>query len=506
MSNESIIKCPNCGSDVNINNAFASKLEDDFNIEVKEKREQLSKDIANLAKETKMLNSKEELFEDKVREATKLQVKAAQKELHDKIKKQVEADNNESMELLQKELNEKSTQIQELNRTKIENEKLKRENLEIEQKIKADVEEQSNKNLENALDKMKEDFNKKLSKTIEDEKLQLEKDIKASLVQQNTKEIQAMQKQLEAKSEELQKLESFKTEIAKLKMEKQEIELKAKSKAEQEFYEKLIHEKQKAVQEVNSQNELKLKEKDEQLEQIKRKLSDTQKQVEQGSMQIQGEAQEHAIENWLDTQFKFDTIEEIGKGAFGADCVQTVNTRELQNCGKICYESKNTKEWSNNWIPKLKQDMLRVNADIGVLVTQAMPKDMDRMGLIDGIWVCGFEEFKGSSALLRNSLIELKRNSQSQENKTDKMNILYNYLSGNEFGMQMSAIVDGFTHMQTELEKQKKSNMASWKRQQKHIDSVLINTTEMYGSIKGIAGNAISNVKALELDYLEDEE
>jgi len=150
--------------------------------------------------------------------------------------------------------------------------------------------------------------------------------------------------------------------------------------------------------------------------------------------------------------------------------------------------------------------MLRANADIGVLVTQAMPKDMDRMGLIDGIWVCGFEDFKGSSSLLRNSLIELKRNSQLQENKTDKMSILYDYLSSKEFGMQMTAIVDGFTEMQRELDKQKKSSMASWKRQQKHIDSVLINTTEMYGSIKGIAGNAISNVKALELEFIDEEE
>ena len=206
------------------------------------------------------------------------------------------------------------------------------------------------------------------------------------------------------------------------------------------------------------------------------------------------------------SQFAFDTIEEIGKGAFGADCIQTINTRELQNCGKICFESKNAKTWSNDWIPKFKQDILKENADIGVLVTQVMPKNMERMGFIDGIWVCSLSEFKGSASLLRESLIKVRQATQHQENRTDKMHILYNYLTGNEFNMQLHSIVNGFMQMQEELDKEKRSLMASWKRQQKNIDMVLANTTEMYGSIKGIAGSAIGNVQALELDYIANED
>ncbi len=174
----------------------------------------------------------------------------------------------------------------------------------------------------------------------------------------------------------------------------------------------------------------------------------------------------------------------------------------------ICYESKNTKAWSDGWIAKLKQDMLKVNADLGVLVTSVYPGDMDRMGFVDGIWVCSLDEFKGSASLLRESLIRVHKTVQKEENKSDKMSLLYNYLTGNEFQMQLKAIVDGFMQMQTELDKERRSLMASWKRRQKLIDGVLQNTTEMYGSLQGIAGSgALGHIEALELpENLEDEE
>jgi len=225
-------------------------------------------------------------------------------------------------------------------------------------------------------------------------------------------------------------------------------------------------------------------------------------------MQIQGEALELAIESWLSTQFPFDTLDEVKKGAFGADCIQTIHTRELQNCGVICYESKNTKAWSDGWVSKLKQDMLKAGADLGVLVTTVYPNGMDRMGFVEGIWICSLDEFKGSVSLLRESLIRVHKTVQKEENRGDKMALLYSYLTGNEFGMQMKAIVDGFITMQIELDKERRSLMASWKRRQKLIDGVLQNTTEMYGSLQGIAGaGALGHIEALELlDEGEDDE
>jgi len=337
------------------------------------------------------------------------------------------------------------------------------------------------------------------------EKSKLESTIKSQLSAESAEQMALLQKELREKSTQVKELNASKAMIEQLKREKDEMESAIKLKAEQSMNETLKLEKEKIAKLADEANALKLKEKDEQMEQLKRSLEDAKRKAEQGSQQIQGEAQELAIETWLSTQFPFDSIEEVKKGAFGADCVQVIHTREMQNCGILCYESKNAKTWSSEWVTKLKQDMLKVNADIGVLVTQAMPNGMDRMGFVDGVWVCSLEEFKGSVSLLRESLIRIHKSIQKEDNKADKMTLLYNYLGSNEFSMQLNAIVDGFMKMQEELDKERRSLMASWKRRQKLIDGVLVNTTEMYGSLQGIAGNAIGHIQALELPYHDEE-
>ena len=348
-------------------------------------------------------------------------------------------------------------------------------------------------------------------KQLIEEKNKLYAKIKEEVAKEQQDSMKLLQDELRQKSKQIQELNTAKIEIEKLKREKEEIELQVKAKAQQELNAKLQEEKAKLQQslkeltdsklkEIQEAQELKLKEKDQQLEQLKKSLEDAKRKAEQGSMQVQGEALELEIESWLESHFPFDTITEVKKGAFGADCVQTIHTREMQNCGVICYESKNTKAWSDGWIDKLKQDMLKVKADIGVLVTSVYPNGMDRMGFVDGIWVCSLDEFKGSVALLRESLIRVHKSIQKEENKTDKMSMLYSYLTSNEFQMQLRAIVDGFMQMQSELDKEKRSLMASWKRRQKLIDKVLENTTQMYGSLQGIAGSgAIGYIDALEL-------
>ena len=339
------------------------------------------------------------------------------------------------------------------------------------------------------------------------EKQKLYNEIRNSIMEEQQESISLLEKQLKEKSEQVKELNNSKIEIEKLKREKEEIESKVKADAEIALSRQLHEEKLKIQKALEEENALKLKAKDESIEQIKRELENAKRKAEQGSMQTQGEALELAIESWLASQFPFDSIDEVKKGAFGADCVQTVHTREVQNCGKICYESKNTKAWSDSWISKLKQDMLSVGADIGVLVTSVYPKDMKRMGFVDGIWVCSLDEFKGSSSLLRESLIRVHMQAQREENRSDKMSLLYSYLTGNEFSMQLKAIVDGFVKMQEELNKEKRSLMASWKRRQKLIDGVLANTTEMYGSLQGIAGSgAVEHIEALELPEPLDNE
>jgi hypothetical protein len=244
---------------------------------------------------------------------------------------------------------------------------------------------------------------------------------------------------------------------------------------------------------------MKVAEKEQVINQLRDQLQAAQRRAEQGSMQLQGEVQELAIEEWLAEQFPLDSIDEIKKGALGADCLQIVNTRTRQNCGSIYYESKRTKSFQPGWIEKFKADIQAKNAHIGVLVTEAMPSDMDRLGLRDGVWVCSFEEFKGLCVVLRESVIRLSTAISIQENKGDKMGMLYDFLTGNEFRMQIEAIVEGFTQMHTDLNSEKRAMQGIWKKREKQIEKVLLNTNHMYSSIRGIAGSAIQAVPQLEL-------
>jgi len=354
-------------------------------------------------------------------------------------------------------------------------------------------------------EKFEEEIKRATKAQLKLEKEQLSQEIKKQFLEEYRESDALMKKELDEKNEKLKELNRSKAEIEQLKREKAEAMSQAKVEAQMELSRQLQEEKIKIAQVLEAQNELRLRQKDEQIEQMKRDIESAQRKAEQSSMQTQGEALELAIEGWLASQFPFDTIDEVKKGAFGADCIQTVHTREIQNCGIICYESKNTKAWSDAWISKLKQDMLSVNADIGVLVTSVYPREMKRMGFVDGIWVCSLDEFKGSVSLLRESLIRIHQATQREENRADKMSLLYSYMTGNEFSMQMKAIVDGFIRMQEELDKEKRSLMASWKRRQKTIDGVLANTTEMYGALQGIAGSSsIVHIDALELPYDED--
>ena len=225
---------------------------------------------------------------------------------------------------------------------------------------------------------------------------------------------------------------------------------------------------------------------------------------EQGSMQTQGEVQELGIEEWLLDKFPLDTIQEIKKGERGADCLQIVHTRTRQNCGTIYYESKRSKAFQPTWIEKFKADIRDKNANIGVLVTEVMPSDMDRFGLKDGIWICTFQEFKGLCAVLRESIVQISTAIITQDNKGDKMGMLYDFLTSNEFKLQIEAIVEGFTQMKSDLESEQRSMRGIWKKREKQIEKVLLNTTEMYGSIKGIAGNAVHSIPLLELPVVDE--
>ncbi len=325
--------------------------------------------------------------------------------------------------------------------------------------------------------------------------------IKAQLASEQQALIEELQKKLAQKSQEAAELARAKLTIQELQQQKEQAVLEAKLQAQKELQERLAKEREEIAKMVASEHELKLQEKEKQLADLRAKLEEAQRKAQLTSQQLQGEVQELAIEEYLRSAFPLDSIEEIKKGQRGADCVQVVNTRSLTNCGKIYYESKRTKEFQKSWIEKLKADMRELGADIGVIVTHTLPKDMERMGLVDGVWVCSFEEFKALAPILRHQIIAIAEATKANENRADKMSLLYRYLTSNEFKMQIEAIVEGFVQMQEDLDKERRAMQRIWKQREKQIQKVLDNTIALYGSIKGIAGNAIGHIEALQLPY-----
>jgi len=362
---------------------------------------------------------------------------------------------------------------------------------------------QQKEEFERKKQKENELFQEKLQLKLKDEKLLLEKQIKARLSEEQAEQVAAMQKDLQEQSEKLKELSRSKAEIERLKREKDELKESVMADAERILNQKLIDEKEKIRKYEQDRNELAIKELQKQLEDQKRLTEEMKRKQEQGSMQLQGEVQELAIEEWLAANFPLDTIEEIKKGARGGDCIQTVNTRTRQNCGTIYYESKRTKDFQPTWIEKFKSDIRLKGANIGVLVSEVLPSDMDRMGLKEGIWICTYDEFKGLCKVLRESIVQVSNAVASQENKGDKMVILYDFLTSNTFHMQIEAIVEGFTQMKIDLDSEKRSIQKSWKMREKQIEKVIDNTIDMYGSIKGIAGSAVQDIKQLDMPYTD---
>ena len=349
-------------------------------------------------------------------------------------------------------------------------------------------------------------FHERLESSIKEERSKIEEKLKLKITQEQSEQFDALQKELNEKSAQVSELNKTKAEVERLKREKEEAQSIAQLAAETKMNELLQLETEKIKKLVEDNNELKIKELQKKLDDQKTLTEEMKRKQEQGSMQLQGEVQELAIEEWLGAQFPLDTIEEIKKGARGGDCIQIVNTRNDQNCGKIYYESKRTKDFQPGWIAKFKADMREKGADIGVLVTEAMPSDLQRMGMKDGVYVCTYEEFKGLSGVLRETVIQVHAALGSQVNRGDKMHMLYDFLTSNNFRMQVEAIVEGFTSMKNGLETEKRSMQRIWKEREKQIEKVIMNTIDMHASIRGIAGNAIQSVRALELPGENDEE
>ncbi|WP_231425191.1 MULTISPECIES: DUF2130 domain-containing protein [Pedobacter] len=277
-----------------------------------------------------------------------------------------------------------------------------------------------------------------------------------------------------------------------LLLKEQEMELSMQRKMQEQRNE-LVEQIRKQEAEKNSikdtEHQLRLKELEKQLDDQKKLAEEMKRKAEQGSMQLQGEVQELILEELLRSNFPFDLIEEVGKGVRGADCVQVVRNNFGQECGKIIYESKRTKDFGGDWIEKLKKDMRSMGVDVAVIVSQCYPKGMDCFGQKDGVWICSFEEVNAVAYVLRDGILRLSSAVKSQENRGDKMHMLYDYLTGAEFSEQWKAIREGFMSMKLSIQRERDAMERLWKAREKQLEKVLLNATHIRGSIEGIAGS-----------------
>ena len=337
------------------------------------------------------------------------------------------------------------------------------------------------------------------ARKVEDEKKALENQLRAELNKKVGTEYENKLKLLEDanKTNEAKLTEAREKELELLKKMQ---EVNAKEKEMELSLQRMLQEERSKLTEIikkeeeeknklrDTEYDMKLKEREKQLDDQRKLIEEMKRKSEQGSMQLQGEVQELALEQLLRYSFPFDLVSEVGKGVRGADCIQTIRNNYGQECGKIIFESKRTKDFSEDWIEKLKADMRVLGADVAVIVTQAMPKDMETFGEKDGIWICTFSEVKPLVSVLRDLVMKVYQASKSQENKGDKMTLLYHYLISGEFSEQWRAIREGFMAMKISIQKERDQMEKLWKAREKQLEKVLLNAAHIRGSIEGIAG------------------
>lgn len=364
--------------------------------------------------------------------------------------------------------------------------------------------EEKKKKLEAEAEKLKtlqEDQDKIIAEKIKQKGQILEQEAEKKASEAVDLKVKSMEREIEEKAKQLKESQAKEIDILEREKKLREEKESFKLEVEKEVFKRQEQIEEKAKQFEAEKSALKIKE-------LEKKLSDQtelaetmKRKIEQSSQQSQGETAELMLEQILKTTFPFDTIEEVGKGVKGADWIQIVKNNQGQECGKIVYESKSTVNFSPDWIEKLKSDVRLVQGSIGVIVTKAMPKGMDGFGPKDGVWICSFSEIKSIAYLLRDGIIKVAGATKAQENKGEKMTMLYNYLTSNEFSDQWNAVREGFLGMKLSIQKERDAMERLWKAREKQLEKVLLNASHIRGSIDGIAG-----LESIDLNLLDEGE
>lgn len=334
----------------------------------------------------------------------------------------------------------------------------------------------------------------------------LTKELSDKLARENQKELDLLTEQLKTQKSKLAEAQEM-----ELKLRKERTQLEEDQKAfELKVQRQLDEERKKIADEATikatEEQHLKIAELQKQLQDADKTNKELARKLQQGSQQNQGEVLELELEDLLRTQFLTDEIKPVAKGVHGADIEQIVRDQFGQTAGTLLWELKQTKAFSEGWIAKLKEDQRQAKAEIAILVTTVLPKGIANFGLYNGIWVTDFASAKPLASALRINLLGLARERQSAIGKDEKMEQLYSYITGTQFRQRIEAIVEAFTNMQTDLQKEKNTYQRIWTKREKQIEQVLQNTIGLHGNLEGLVGSQnLPQLASLEFDTDEEE-
>ena len=320
---------------------------------------------------------------------------------------------------------------------------------------------------------------------------------------QKTTEIAELQEVLKKRDEKLAEAQQAQTDLLKKQRELDDTKRELNLTIEKRIHEGLDATRQQARKEAEAELNLKVAEGQEKIASMQKTIEELKRKAEQGSQQLQGEVQEMELESLLRAKFPRDTIEPVPKGEYGGDALQHVVGPLGQVCGTILWESKRTRNWTESWLAKLRDDQRAAKAEISVLVSQALPKEVEAFDLVSGVWVTHPRVAIPVAIMLRQSLIEVAAARQSSEGQQTKMEMLYSYLSGPRFRLRVQAIVEAFSNMKEDLEKEKKAITKQWAKRDEQIERVMQSTVGMYGDMQGIAGKTLQEIEGLEMKALE---
>jgi hypothetical protein len=363
---------------------------------------------------------------------------------------------------------------------------------------------------ENALAKAKDSLDEQVAEklNLERGKIVAEEARKAKLalsndLEQKSKELREIQDILKQKNEKLAEAQQAQVELLRKQRELDDAKRELDLTVEKRVQEGLTVTREQAKKEAEEGLKFKVMEKEQTIVSMQKQIEELKRRAEQGSQQLQGEVQELELESLLTLKFPQDQIQAVAKGEHGGDVLQRVVGAFGQTCGTILWESKRTKNWSDGWLIKLREDQRQAKAEVAIIVSQALPKDVETFELVDGVWVTHPKTLMPVAIAMRHSLMEVACARQATEGQQTKMEMVYQYLMGPRFRQRVQAIVEGFSSMQEDLDKERKVIMKQWAKREEQIDRVMQATVGMYGDLQGIAGKTLQEIEGLELKALD---